>query len=93
MDKLENMHSQRPGELRCGRVHIEHFQQLITLSGIHSPKVIMALEGYLVLGMKRKDSLIKYNVSASYFSIALRRLQNLSLTIYKLLPWYISENL
>ncbi|EAA7635100.1 transcriptional regulator [Salmonella enterica] len=89
MDKLGYLYHRSPGALRCGEVHPEQFRQLIALSGVHSTKVIIALEDYLVHGVVRKRACEKHGVSASYMSVALGKLQQLSQGVATLAPWYI----
>ncbi|HDI4957913.1 TPA: transcriptional regulator [Salmonella enterica] len=90
MNKLSYLHYRAPGTLRCGEVHPELFRQLIVLSGVHSTRVIMALEDYLVHGVVRKRACEKYSVSTSYMSVALSRLQRLSQEVATLAPWYVN---
>ncbi|WP_425336395.1 PapB/FocB family fimbrial expression transcriptional regulator, partial [Yokenella regensburgei] len=44
MDKLNYLNYGRPGTLRSGSVHPEHFRLLIDLSGMQSVRVIQAME-------------------------------------------------
>ncbi|EGO3302136.1 transcriptional regulator [Salmonella enterica] len=74
--------------MRCGEVHPEHFRLLISLSGIQSSRVIMALESYLVHGSSRKVACEKHNLSASYMSVSLGKLQALSRTLADVAVWY-----
>ncbi|WNI84221.1 PapB/FocB family fimbrial expression transcriptional regulator [Citrobacter portucalensis] len=88
MDKLSYLYHHSPGLLRCGEVHPEQFRQLIALSGIHSTRVIMALEDYLVYGVVRKMACEKHGVSTSYMSVSLAKLQQLSRGVATLASWY-----
>ncbi|EDL7788881.1 hypothetical protein CUL34_24080 [Salmonella enterica] len=64
---------------------------LIEASSIHSPKVILAMEDFLVRGIPRKVSCEIHRVSAGYISIALKRLQSLSYTVVMMYPYYAEE--
>lgn len=83
----------KPGHLRQGDVHPEHFRMLIESSSIHSPKVIQVMEEFLVHGVSRKDACEKYGVSASYVSVTLRRLQDLSRNIVMMYPYYVRDDI
>ncbi|MBS1203196.1 MAG: Adhesin biosynthesis transcription regulatory protein [Proteobacteria bacterium] len=50
MDKFTYLYDRKPGHLRPGAVNPEHFRMLIESSRIHSPKVIQAMEDFLVHG-------------------------------------------
>ncbi len=67
----------------------EHFCKLISVSTIHSDKVIMALEDFCVYGHDRKSVCARHNVSQGYFSISLRKLQKLNQAVADMLPFYI----
>lgn len=90
MDRQSYLYYRAPGALRCGEVHPEQFRQLIVLSGMHSTRVIMALEDYLVHGVVRKQACEKHALSASYMSVALGKLQLLSRGVATLAPWYMT---
>lgn len=90
MDKLGYMYQHSPGLLRCGEVHPEQFRLLIGMSGVHSARVIMALEDHLVYGISRKKVCEKHSISTSYISTSLAKLQQLSRSVAALVPWYIT---
>lgn len=77
------------GELVPGQVHEIHFQLLMEISPVHSDKVILALRDFLVLGFTRKESCERHNVSPGYLSTTLGRIQNISKSVSKLMPYYI----
>ena len=77
------------GYLRPGEVHPEHFRMLIEASSNYSPKVIQFMEDFLVRGVPRKTAYEMHGVSASYASIALRKLQRLSQIVVMMHPYYI----
>ncbi len=91
MNKVSYIYDKKPGHLRPGEVHPEHFRMLIEASSIHSPKVILAMEDFLVRGIPRKVSCEIHRVSAGYISIALKRLQSLSYTVVMMYPYYAEE--
>ncbi|ECV2308242.1 transcriptional regulator [Salmonella enterica subsp. enterica serovar Javiana] len=90
MDRQSYLYYRTPGALRCGEVHPEQFRLLIALSGVHSTRVIMALEDYLVHGVVRKRACEKHGVSTSYMSVVLGKLQQLSRGVAMLAPWYVT---
>ncbi|HAV7684533.1 PapB/FocB family fimbrial expression transcriptional regulator [Escherichia coli] len=77
------------GELVPGQVHEIHFQLLMEISPVYSDKVILALRDFLVLGFTRKESCERHNVSPGYLSTTLGRIQNISKSVSKLMPYYI----
>ncbi|HFJ4564090.1 TPA: PapB/FocB family fimbrial expression transcriptional regulator, partial [Salmonella enterica] len=89
VDKFTYLHDKKPGHLRPGEVHPEHFRMLIESSSIHSPKVIQVVEDFLVHGVPRKIACEKYGVSAGYVSVTLKRLQELSYNIVMMYPYYV----
>ncbi|WP_237220058.1 adhesin biosynthesis transcription regulatory family protein [Salmonella enterica] len=91
MNKASYIYDKKPGHLRPGEVHPEHFRMLIEASSIHSTKVILAMEDFLVRGIPRKISCETHGVSAGYISIALKRLQNLSYNVVMMYPYYAEE--
>jgi hypothetical protein len=91
MDRQSFLYYSTAGILRCGEVHPEQFRQLIVLSGVHSTRVIMALEDYLVHGVIRKLACEKHHVSTSYMSVALGKLQQLSQRVATMAPWYTTR--
>lgn len=93
MDKFAYLHDKKPGHLRPGEVHPEHFRMLIESSSIHSPKVIQAMEDFLVHGTPRKVICENHGVSAGYVSVALRRLQDLSHNIVMMYPYYVRDDI
>ena len=93
MDKFAYLHGRKPGHLRPGEVHPEHFRMLIEASSIHSPKVIQVMEDFLVHGIPRKITCENNCVSAGYVSIALKRLQELSYNIAMMLPYYLHSDI
>ncbi|WP_432805521.1 adhesin biosynthesis transcription regulatory family protein [Escherichia coli] len=66
----------------------EQFWLLAEISPIHSEKVLYALRDYLVLGYERKEVCARYDVSSSYFSIALGRISHVNRVVYSLAPYY-----
>lgn len=88
MDKLTYLNYSAPGALRCGSMHPEHFRLLMALSGVHSTRIIMALEDYLVHGTARRDACRLHGVSASYMTTVLQKLQSLNQMVASLSPWY-----
>lgn len=77
------------GELVPGQVHEIHFQLLMEISPVYSDKVILALRDFLVLGFTRKESCERHNVSPGYLSTTLGRIQNISKSVSRLMPYYI----
>ncbi|HAW2654631.1 TPA: transcriptional regulator, partial [Escherichia coli] len=47
------------------------------------------LRDFLVLGFTRKESCERHNVSPGYLSTTLGRIQNISKSVSKLMPYYI----
>lgn len=90
MDKNSYLYSDRVMGLRAGQVPQDHFRMLINISNIHSSKVILALEDFLVRGLTRQDACEKHHVAQGYFSISLRRLQELSAQVVLMYPYYAS---
>ncbi|CAD6074472.1 TPA: PapB/FocB family fimbrial expression transcriptional regulator [Escherichia coli] len=76
-----------------GRMSKEHFYGLIEISGIHSQRMIGALEDYCVNGEERKEVCAKHNVSQGYFSVCLKKFQMVNKTVAGLLPHYVNFNL
>lgn len=89
-DKDAYLYGARVSGLRAGRVSHEHFRMLINISNIHSAKVILALEDFLVFGLTRQAACEKHHVALGYFSISLRRLQELSAQVVLMYPYYAS---
>ncbi|EEY4091522.1 PapB/FocB family fimbrial expression transcriptional regulator [Escherichia coli] len=77
--------------LEPGSVDRELFSLLINISSIRSVKVICALEGYFVHGIARKIICEKYNVNPGYLSLKIREIQNISASVYQVLPFYIDK--
>ncbi|HFS3216207.1 TPA: PapB/FocB family fimbrial expression transcriptional regulator, partial [Escherichia coli] len=71
-----------------GRVEDEHFWLLIGISTIHSKKVVMSMQDYLVHGIPRKNVCEKYKLSHSYFDNSLARLHRISCLITGLIKYY-----
>lgn len=88
LDKDAYLHGCSVSGLRAGNVSRDHFRQLINISNIHSAKVILALEDFLVFGVTRQEACEKYHVAQGYFSISLRRLQELSAQVVLMYPHY-----
>ncbi|EEJ8283280.1 adhesin biosynthesis transcription regulatory family protein [Salmonella enterica] len=74
-----------------GKISEHHFWLLAEISPVHSEKVINALRDFLVFGYTRKESCERHNVSPGYFSRALGRFQRISQTVYRLIPFYLTE--
>ncbi|WP_370607798.1 PapB/FocB family fimbrial expression transcriptional regulator [Citrobacter meridianamericanus] len=89
MDKFTYLHDKKPGHLRPGEVHPEHFRMLIESSSIHSPKVIQAMEDFLVHGVSRKVICENHCISPGYMLVTLKRLQDLSHNIVMMYPYYV----
>ncbi|EDS3841722.1 hypothetical protein GUD61_000494 [Salmonella enterica] len=68
IDKASYIYVKKPGHLRSGEVHPEHFRMLIEVSSIHSPKIILAMEDFLVRGIPRKIACEIHGVSPGYVS-------------------------
>ncbi|WP_370605665.1 PapB/FocB family fimbrial expression transcriptional regulator [Citrobacter braakii] len=92
MTKMDYIWYHGPGALRAGDVHPEHFRQLIAISGIHSSRVILALEDHLVHGISRREICERHTISASYLSSSLTKLQTLSQAVVEMYPWYARIN-
>lgn len=73
-----------------GEMNHEHFILLIRISGIHSEKVIYALEDFLVRGLSRSESCYRRGASLSYFSISLRRIRTINNSVYKISKYYLT---
>ncbi|EPB2700667.1 PapB/FocB family fimbrial expression transcriptional regulator [Escherichia coli] len=72
-----------------GKMDKELFHKLIGISGIHSQKVVLALKDYCVNGYDRKQACDRNNVSYSYFSVSLKRLQLLNKSVIDIIPYYM----
>ena len=59
---------------------------------LHSEKVICALRDFLVSGYTRREVCDKYNVSLSYFSIALGRISHVNHVVSSLVSYYRSNH-
>lgn len=70
----------------------EQFWMLIEISPLHSEKVICALRDFLVYGYARREVCDKYNVSLSYFSIALGRISHVNHVVSSLASYYDSKH-
>lgn len=92
MNKATYLYGSSVSGLRAGEVSREHFRLLINISNIHSTKVILALEDFLVSGLTRQDACQKHQVALGYFSISLRRLQELSAQVVLMYPHYADVN-
>ncbi|TBR67267.1 transcriptional regulator [Escherichia sp. E2586] len=66
----------------------EQFWMLIEISPLYSEKVIRALHDFLVFGYTRREVCNKYNVSLSYFSIALGRISHINHIVSSLVLYY-----
>ncbi|ELC5340113.1 adhesin biosynthesis transcription regulatory family protein [Salmonella enterica] len=71
-----------------GKMPEFQFWLLIEISPIHSEKIILALNDFLVKGYSRKEACGRYNISPGYFSGALGRFQRVSLTVAQLVSYY-----
>lgn len=87
-DKDSYLYSTRVSGLRAGQVSQVHFRLLINISNMHSTKVILALEDFFVFGLTRQEACEKHHVAQGYFSISLRRLQELSAQVVLMYPHY-----
>ncbi|EPQ7464111.1 PapB/FocB family fimbrial expression transcriptional regulator [Escherichia coli] len=67
----------------------EQFWLLVEISPLHSDKIISALRDHLVYGDSRKIACERNNVSAGYFSVCLRKLQQVSRVVSLLVSWYV----
>lgn len=74
--------------LHPGKVAQEHFELLICISNIRSSKIIKSLNDFLVVGVPRKIIFETYGVSASYFSVCLKKLRNISACVEKMYQSY-----
>lgn len=70
----------------------EQFWMLIEISPLHSKKVICALRDFLVFGYTRREVCCKFNVSLSYFSIALGRISHINHVVSSLAMYYSNKN-
>ncbi|EFH6442389.1 TPA: transcriptional regulator [Escherichia coli] len=75
-------------KLSPGSIVEEQFWMLAEISPLHSEKVIRALYDFLVLGYSRREACNKYNVSLSYFSIALGRMSHVNYIVSLLMLYY-----
>ncbi|EDS3841759.1 PapB/FocB family fimbrial expression transcriptional regulator [Citrobacter portucalensis] len=91
INKTSYLYDKKPGHLRPGEVDPEHFRMLIEASSIHSPKVIFAMEDFLVRGIPRKITCETHNVSPGYVSVTLKRLQQLSYNVVMMYPYYAQK--
>ncbi|ELU9693581.1 PapB/FocB family fimbrial expression transcriptional regulator [Escherichia coli] len=73
--------------LTPGKVSEGLFWSLIELSPLRSEKVIRALKDFLVLGYTRKEVCEKYEVSYSYFSLALKRIRHVDDVVCQLVQY------
>ncbi|HFO2834394.1 TPA: PapB/FocB family fimbrial expression transcriptional regulator [Escherichia coli] len=55
---------------------------------MHSKKVVMSMQDYLVHGIPRKNVCEKYKLSHSYFDNSLARLHRISCLITGLIKYY-----
>ncbi|EFN7977363.1 transcriptional regulator [Escherichia coli] len=76
------------GGLLRGEVNDEHFRLLVSISSIHSEKVILALKDYLVDGRSRKYVCDSYKLNNGYFSVSLSRLTRISQIIARIVRYY-----
>ncbi|ECG8656203.1 hypothetical protein CSM67_004257 [Salmonella enterica subsp. diarizonae] len=76
------------GYLVKGMVHAKHFQLLVELSSVRSTKGICALEDYLVKGRDLKEVCNEHGITSSYFTSALRRLQEVNFCVIDVIPYY-----
>lgn len=76
------------GGLLRGEVNDEHFRLLVSISSIHSEKVILALKDYLVDGRSRKYVCDSYKLNNGYFSVSLSRLTRISQIIARIVQYY-----
>lgn len=77
---------QKPGVLVPGRVEKSYFFSLVDICEIGNPKMVGALEQVLVFGKTRREACGQFNVTASYFSIKIRQLQNVSVLLQGMFP-------
>ncbi|MEE7414659.1 PapB/FocB family fimbrial expression transcriptional regulator [Escherichia marmotae] len=70
----------------------KQFWMLVEISPLHSEKVICALRDFLVFGYTRREVCDKYNVSLSYFSIALGRISHVNHVVSSLASYYDSNH-
>ncbi|ELG93094.1 hypothetical protein A311_00196 [Escherichia coli KTE146] len=75
-------------KLSSAELSEEQFWLLAEISPIHSEKVLYALRDYLVLGYERKEVCMRYDVSSSYFSIALGRVSRVNRLVSLLVSYY-----
>lgn len=79
------------GGLWPGMMPEEQFWLLVSISPIHSEKVINALMDFMVQGYDRKAACERHGVSQGYFSGAIDRFWRTHQTVNRLIPFYISE--
>lgn len=77
---------QKPGVLVPGRVEQNYFFSLVEICEISNPKMVGALEQVLVFGKTRREACGQFSVTASYFSIKIRQLQNVSILLQGMFP-------
>ncbi|MFZ5316488.1 adhesin biosynthesis transcription regulatory family protein [Enterobacter asburiae] len=78
----------RKGMLCPGHIDDEQFWLLISISSMHSDKIIQALRDFLVTGLSRKGACERYDVNSGYFSTCLNRLQRISYISAQLSRYY-----
>ncbi|HBE6106720.1 TPA: transcriptional regulator [Escherichia coli] len=78
----------KKGRLTSSSLTEEQFWMFVEISPLHSEKVICALRDFLVLGYARREVCHKYNVSLSYFSIALGRISHVVHIVSLLFSYY-----
>ena len=76
----------KPGALLPGQVKREYLYSLVEICEVTNPKMVGALEQVLVSGATRKDACKEFGVTASYFSVKVRQLQNVSILLQSLFP-------
>ncbi len=75
-----------------GKLSEVHFWLLTEVSPVHSGKAIQALREHLVLGYTRKEACERNDISAGYFSVALKRFLRVDLIVSQLAPYYTQKN-
>ncbi|HBR2043256.1 TPA: transcriptional regulator [Klebsiella pneumoniae] len=79
------------GELIPGDVSNDQFLMLISISSMHSKRIIQALHEHLVRGASRVSVCERHNIGSGYFSISLKRLQHISCVVADLSKYYIKN--
>ncbi|EEY7880602.1 K99 fimbria transcriptional regulator FanA [Escherichia coli] len=87
-NKDEYLFREKLGYLVKGMVKARCFQLLVELSSIRSSRGIYALEDYFVKGRDLKEVCNEHDITPSYVTSLLRKLQEVNHKVIDILPYY-----